>query len=133
MTTSVNYHRIASDCYSGNACNVGRGLRSCRADTNGVGFAGNTGIADVDIEIACGEAVTREYAHCNIVVAACVTTKRKSTVGCVLGAGCVVLKRSGPRGCVVVGGRVAAKRANARGSVLPASCVIVKRDVTGGY
>src|SRR5438309_11575570 len=106
MTAFVTYHGIASDRYSSNTCDVGGGLYSCCSEPNGVAFAGNTGVADVDIQIACGEAATGGNAYCNIPVAACVITQRKGTVGCVLGAGCVVLKRSDPCGCVVVAGRV---------------------------
>ena len=55
MTTSVNYHRIPSDRYSSNTCDVGGGLCSCSADVDGIGFAGNTAVADIDIIIAGGE------------------------------------------------------------------------------
>jgi len=58
MTTFVNYHRIASDCYSSNTRDVGGSLCSFRADADGVGFARNTCVADIDIEIAGGEAAT---------------------------------------------------------------------------
>ena|SRR5437773_4290642 len=132
MTTSVNYHRIASDCYSSNTCNVGSSLPSCRADADGVGVASNTSVADSDIEIARGKAGTGEYAQCDIVAAACVVIERKSTVGCVLDAGCVVLERSGSRGCVVVGGRVVPERKSAVGRVLPARRIILERPKTDG-
>jgi hypothetical protein len=52
MTTCVNYHRIAGDCYSGNACNVSGTLCSWRADANGVGFGRTTSVPDIDIVIA---------------------------------------------------------------------------------
>jgi hypothetical protein len=58
MTTFVNYHRIASDCYSSNTCDVGGRLRTVARvapDADGVGFASNTPVADIDIVIACGE------------------------------------------------------------------------------
>jgi hypothetical protein len=58
MTTSINYYRIASDCYSGNTCNIGGSLCSCRADADGIGFASNTKVANIDIVIACGEVST---------------------------------------------------------------------------
>jgi len=58
MTTSVNHYRIASDCCSSNACNVGGSLCSCFADADGIGFASNTEIANIDIVIACGEVKT---------------------------------------------------------------------------
>jgi len=58
MTTFVNYYRIASDGYSCNTCDVGGSLCSFGADADGIGFARNTGVADIDIEIACGEAAT---------------------------------------------------------------------------
>src|SRR4026207_1328827 len=132
MTACVNYHGIASDCYSGNTCNVGGGLYSWCSEPDGVAFAGNTAVADVDIQIACGEAATGGDAPCNIPVAACVTTKRKGAVGCVLGAGCVVLKRSDPRGCVVVARRVVLERTRAVGGVLPTRCIIPERKTTGG-
>src|SRR3954453_7398302 len=132
MTAFVNYYRIASDCYSCNTCNVSGVLYSCCSESDGVGFAGNTGAADVDIKIARGEAVTGGNAHCNIPVAACVTIKRKGAVGCVLGAGCVVLKRSDPCGCVVVADRVAPECRSTVGCVLPADCIIEKRDIAVG-
>ncbi len=56
MTTCVNYHRIARDCYSGNACNVSGTLCSCRADANGADLVGNACVADIDIIIARGKA-----------------------------------------------------------------------------
>jgi len=55
MTASVNYYRIATHCYSSNTCDVGGSLCSCRADSDGVAFVRNTGVADIDIVIACGE------------------------------------------------------------------------------
>jgi hypothetical protein len=58
MTSSVNHDRIASECYSSNACDVGGSLCSYRADADGVGFARNTEVADIDIVIACGEVST---------------------------------------------------------------------------
>jgi hypothetical protein len=100
MTTSVNYHRIASDCYSSNPCNVGRSLYSCCADTNGAGFVCNTTIADIDIGIACGEVGAGKHAHCNIPTAACVVTKRNRTVGCIVATGCVAKERRSTVGCV---------------------------------
>jgi len=58
MTISVNYHRIASHCYSSNTCHVGGSVLSCRADSDGVAFVSNTRVADIDIAIACGEEET---------------------------------------------------------------------------
>ena len=55
MATSVNYYRVASHCYSCNTWDVGGSLCSCRADADGVGFASNTEVADIDIVIARGE------------------------------------------------------------------------------
>jgi len=61
MTASVNYYRIASDCYSSNTCDVGGRLRTVARvapNADGVGFASNTQVADIDIVIACGEGST---------------------------------------------------------------------------
>jgi hypothetical protein len=131
MTTSVNYYRIASDCYSSNTCDVGGSLCSFRADADGVGFSCNTCVANIDIEIAAGETAPGVYAQCDIVAAACVAAERKGTVGCVPEADCVVLKRSGARGCVVVGGRVAFERKSTIGRVLPAGRIIAEGERTG--
>jgi hypothetical protein len=65
MTTFVNYYRIASDCYSSNTCDVGGRLRTVSRvapDADGVGFARNTDVADVDIVIAGGEGSTSSIA-----------------------------------------------------------------------
>ena len=61
MTTSVNYYRIASHCYSCNTCDVGGSLCSRRADADGVGFVSNTEVADIDIVIARGEEGTGDH------------------------------------------------------------------------
>jgi hypothetical protein len=58
MAACVNYHRIASDCYSSNTCNVGGRLRTVAhiaSDADGVCFASNTVVADIDIVVACGK------------------------------------------------------------------------------
>ena len=52
MTAFVNYYRITSHCYSSNTCDVGGSLCSCRADADGIGFVGNTRVADIDIVIS---------------------------------------------------------------------------------
>jgi hypothetical protein len=90
MTTLVNYHRIASDCYSSNACDVRGSLCSCCADTDGVGFPSNPEVSDIDIVIACGKKCTGGEAQCNIVAATCVAVERARTDSCVLGADCII-------------------------------------------
>src|SRR6266480_2210525 len=132
MTTSVNYHRIASDCYSSNTCNVGSSLPSCRADADGVGVASNTSVADIDIEIARGKAGTGEYAQCDIVAAACVVIERKSAVGRVLPARRIILERAKTDGCVVGGSCVAIECKSTVGCVIAARCVAIKRITTDG-
>jgi hypothetical protein len=107
MTTSVNYHGLASDCYPRNTSNVGGSLPSCRADADGVGFASNTWVADIDIPIARCQISTGVDAYCNIVVATYVATERKITLGCISIASCVVQKRPGSNGCVIIGRRIA--------------------------
>src|SRR6266487_97046 len=129
MTTSVNYYRIASDCYSSNTCHVGGTLCSCRADTDGVAFGSNTGVADIYIVIPCGEKGTGAKAQRNIVTATCVDVERKSTTGCVLAAGCVVIKRAHTGGCVDVAVRVAPKRRRTRGCIEVTLCIALERQV----
>src|SRR5258707_5583803 len=107
MTTSVNYYRIASDCYSSNTCHVGGRLCSCRADTDGVAFGSNTGVADIYIVIPCGEKGTGAKAQRNIAIAARVAIERESTVGCVLGAGCITKESEKTVGGVGVAGSIA--------------------------
>jgi hypothetical protein len=58
MTACVNYHRIASDRYSGNTCDVRGSLRSFRTDADGVRFPSNPEVSDIDVVIACGEEIT---------------------------------------------------------------------------
>src|SRR6478752_4398256 len=132
MATCVNYHRIASDCYPGNTCDINGSLPSYRADADRIGFASNTFITDIDIEITCGEVRTGEYAQCNIVAAACVVIERKRTVACVRDAGCIVSERTGPRRCIVPGGCIAIECKSTIGRVLDAGCIIEQRDVTIG-
>ena len=77
MTTFVNYYRIASDCYSGNTCDVGGRLRTVARvapDADGIGFVSNTKVADIDIVIACGENGTGGIASRSIVAAVYVGT-----------------------------------------------------------
>src|SRR3982751_2945944 len=97
MTTFINYYRIASDCYSSNTCDVGGRLRTVvrvAPDTDGVGFASNTAVADIDIVISCGEKDTGAKAYTNIVAAACVELERTEPDGCVGAAGSVGIERS---------------------------------------
>jgi hypothetical protein len=151
MTTSVNYHRIASDCYSSNTCDVGGRLSTVvrvAPDTDSVGFASNTAVADIDIVIPC-EKDTGAKAYPNIVVATCVALERTETDGCVLGAGSVAIERratvggvvaasgvakerDGTGGCVVVAGGVAIECKHSVGCVVGARGVGIKRRVTVG-
>jgi hypothetical protein len=56
MTGGIDDHPYASgNCHSTNSGDEGIGLSSYCADTNCVGFASNTLIADIDVVIACGE------------------------------------------------------------------------------
>jgi hypothetical protein len=144
MTSPVNYYRIASDCHSSNACDVGGSLCSCCADADGIGFASNTKVANIDIVIACGKVGTGGIAQRNIAAAGRIVIKCPSTVGCVLDAGriteehavtggcvaaggCVVKERKSTVGCVIVAGGVVLKRNRADGCVAVAGCIELKR------
>jgi len=132
MTTSINYYRIASDCSSSYARDVNGSLPSYRADADGVRFACNTPVANIDVVIACGEVKTGAIAQRNIVAAACVVSERKSTDSCILIAGRVELKRPSARACVLVAGRAAPERKSTVGRVTVADCVAIKRLTAGG-
>ena len=62
------------------------------ADADGVGFASNTGVADIDIVIASGEIIAGFKAQCDVVAAGCVA-ERTETSGRVVVAGCVAIER----------------------------------------
>src|SRR5439155_50582 len=84
MTTSVNYYRIASDCYSSNTCHVGGSLCSCRADTDGVAFGSNTGVADICIVDGLCVVIERTKADRRVVEAGCKAEKRIITLSSVV-------------------------------------------------
>jgi hypothetical protein len=66
---------------------------SLGADADGAPLASNTPVADIDIAVARGEAVTSLNAQCDIEVASGIAKKRATTSGRVKGAGCVVFER----------------------------------------
>jgi len=81
MAALINYYRIASDFDSGNTGHVGGGLCSYRTDTDCVAFVSNTGVADIDVVIACSEEGPGARAQRNIIAASCVASERKRTRG----------------------------------------------------
>ena len=133
MTCGIYLHYQARcDGCRINPCHICIRLRSFSADADGIGFASNTFIADVDIVIAGREIGTSEIAQCDVARPRCVHVQRAPTRGRVGLADGVATQRAPTRGRVGAARCVAQERHPSGGRVGFARCVATQRIKTGG-
>src|ERR1700720_3668346 len=133
MTTAIYNHGYAGwNSGSINPSNKGGHLSSFRADANGVGFASNTSVEDVDVITSGGEIHTSGNTQCNIAVACCVEKEITITEGRVLFALCVTKECTNARSRVEAACSSVKERLNTIARVGPAGGIFIERFKTAG-
>src|SRR5207248_9714302 len=131
LTGGVYLNGCACNCCPIDAGNKGFGLCSALADANRTGFAGDTGVANIDIVTTRGEIFTCGNPQRGVVATACVINERVNPVGSIVVTGCVVAERTiaSARVVVAVAGN---ERKIPDGSVAAAGGVAIERVATVG-